>query len=362
VEELIARQRTIDDKRRALTELHHASKGDLYRAEGAGVEWLSALESLERTRLNNRKAMSAAQDQLKVCDEKIERIKRAGVEECRKDRDSLRSSLTAKQDELRDLQTEIDKAQAIITELKPRQEALLREDQKLEALNSRLTVTEDMAEVVRGALEDLQKIYLSQVSRRMNDLFLEMVGADPASMAALGDGGQRKVNRVFESAEITDGYEIVVNSAEGKTLNPEHELNGASKRALTFSFIWALTEVSQVIAPRIIDTPLGMMSGLVKRRVLELITATGSRSSDVDKQVVLVLTRDEIRGIETIVDERAGRIVTFSNSDHYPVDLKNRPETDVAEIISCECSHRQYCRICARRNDDQYPLLERPVT
>jgi DNA sulfur modification protein DndD len=130
---------------------------------------------------------------------------------------------------------------------------------------------------------------------------------------------------------------------------------------LTFSFIWALTEVSQVTAPRIIDTPLGMMSGAVKKRVIELITASSGASSDVDKQVILFLTRDEIRGIEDVIDERAGRVFTFTNSDHYPTDVVNDPNVESAEILSCGCNHRQFCSVCARNNDGVYELVERAV-
>jgi DNA sulfur modification protein DndD len=361
VEHLISAQRTIDDKRKVLTELHHAAKVDLQRGDNAASSWIVSVNSLEKTRLNNRKAMASAEDELKVCRDKIQRIDKAKINEARKDRDSLLTSSTAKQDERRDLQTYIDKWQSTIDELTPQQNKLRRQDQKLAELNSRLTVTEDMALVVRGALEDLQQIYLARVSERLNSLFLEMVGADPASMAQLTEGdGERKASQVIASAAITSNYEIVVNSNQNTTLNPDHELSGAQKRALTFAFIWALTEVSQVVAPRIIDTPLGMMSGLVKRRVLELITSP-SQASDAEKQVVLFLTRDEIRGIESIVDARAGRIITFTNSDHYPVDVVNNPGLETPEILKCECNHRQWCRVCARRNDHEYGLVERPV-
>jgi DNA sulfur modification protein DndD len=361
VKHLISAQRTVDDKRKVLTELHHAAKVDLQRGENAASSWIVSVNSLEKTRLNNRKAMASAEDELKVCQEKIRRIDKAKINEARKDRDSLLTSSTAKQDERRDLQTYIDKWQSTIDELTPQQNQLRRQDQKLAELNSRLTVTEDMALVVRGALEDLQQIYLARVSERLNSLFLEMVGADPASMAHLTEGdGDRKASQVIASAAITSNYEIVVNSNHNTTLNPDHELSGAQKRALTFAFIWALTEVSQVVAPRIIDTPLGMMSGLVKRRVLELITSP-SRASDAEKQVVLFLTRDEIRGIESVVDARAGRIITFTNSDHYPVDVVSNPGLETPEILKCECSHRQWCRVCARRNDHEYGLVERPV-
>jgi DNA sulfur modification protein DndD len=178
-----------------------------------------------------------------------------------------------------------------------------------------------------------------------------------AELADADDG--KRASKVLIGAALTSNYEIVVYSSENTTLNPDYELSGAQKRALTFSFIWALTEISQVIAPRIIDTPLGMMSGLVKRRVLELITLPVQQASDIEKQVVLFLTRDEIRGIESVIAARAGRVITFTNSDQFPGDVINDPGIDVPEVMKCECSNRQYCYICARRNDEQYGLVER---
>lgn len=361
VQDLIATQRTIDDERRRLTELYHAAKVDLQRETNAARDWTRSLETLERTRLNNRKARQTAENQLKVLGEKIRRIDKGAITDVRKSRDSLLTSLTAKQDERRDLQAEIDKWRSIVDELTPQQASLRRQDRKLSVLNSRLTVTEDMTTIVRGALDDLEQIYLSRVSQRLNDLFLEMVGADPASMAELAAGQGKSMSQVIVGAAITPDSEIVVYSDDNRTLNPENELSGAQKRALTFSFIWALTEVSQVVAPRIIDTPLGMMSGRVKQRVLELITTPSSSPADVEKQVVLFLTRDEIRGIESIIDARAGRVMTFTNTDQFPVDVVNNPNVGVPEVLRCECNHRQFCVVCARRNDDQYGLIERPI-
>jgi DNA sulfur modification protein DndD len=358
LEELIERQKTVDARRKGLTELHNAARVDLQRAATAGSDWAARLNSLERARLSNRKAAEAAAQQLQICEEKLSRIDEARLVDARKERDAVQAALTAKQDERRDLQTAVDQQVRLVAELKPRYDGMLRQDAKLSEVNARLTVTEDMTTVVQGVLEDLQLVYLRRVSDRMNAMFLEMVGADPAAMS--GDKGDHR-SQVFSSAEITPSYQIVVNSGENRTLNPESELNGASKRALTFSFIWALTEVSQVTAPRIIDTPLGMMSGAVKKRVIELITAPSGDTSDLEKQVVLFLTRDEIRGTEDVIDQRAGRVYTFTNSDHYPVDLVNDPDVDVVEILRCECNHRQICRICARKNDALYDLTARPV-
>lgn len=358
LEELIERQKTVDASLKGLTELHNAARVDLQRAGTAASDWAARLDRLERTRLSNRKAAEAAAQQLQICEEKLARIDQARLADARKERDAVQAALTQKQDERRDLQTAVDRQTRLVAELKPRYDEMLRQDAKLGQVNARLTVIEDMTTVVQGVLEDLQLVYLKRVSDRMNAMFLEMVGADPAAMSD-EEGAHR--SQVFRSAEITPSYQIVVNSGENRTLNPEFELNGASKRALTFSFIWALTEVSQVTAPRIIDTPLGMMSGAVKKRVIELITAPSGHASDLEKQVVLFLTRDEIRGTEDVIDQRAGRIYTFTNSDHYPVDLVNDPDVDVAQILKCECSHRQFCRICARKNDALYDLTARPV-
>ena len=56
-------------------------------------------------------------------------------------------------------------------------------------------------------------------------MFMEIVGADPESDSNL-----------FSGAEIVSGtYDVIVNAQEGRTLDVVTDLNGASKRALTFA-------------------------------------------------------------------------------------------------------------------------------
>ena len=116
-----------------------------------------------------------------------------------------------------------DRWGSVISELTPQQASLRRQDKKLSMLNSRLTVTEDTAAIVRGTLDDLEQIYLARVSQRLNDLFLEMVGADPASMAELATGQDKPTSQVLVGAAITSDNEIVVYSNDTRTLNPENE-------------------------------------------------------------------------------------------------------------------------------------------
>ena len=189
-------------------------------------------------------------------------------------------------------------------------------------------------------------MYLQQVSDNMNNLFLDMIGADPSQGA------------IFQGVRITPDYSIVVDTKDNRTLNPDHEVNGASQRALTFAFIWALTEVSGVVAPRVIDTPLGMMSGSVKRRVLSTVSKSAN-NDEIDRQVVLFLTQSEIANTEDILDDKVGRVVTLTKTDDYPADLINDPGVDLPEVRLCACNHRQYCSVCQRKSSNEYQLSYR---
>ncbi|MYE88913.1 hypothetical protein F4X33_07970 [Candidatus Poribacteria bacterium] len=166
----------------------------------------------------------------------------------------------------------------------------------------------------------------------MNSIFLEMIGADPEQGA------------IIRQAEINKDFDIVVYGPNDRTLNPDRDLNGASRRALTLAFILALTKVSEVEAPNVIDTPLGMMSGYVKRSVLK----TAVRESS---QLVLFLTRSEIADCEEILDQEAGQIITLTNPAHFPRMLVNDPRVNERTVLRCDCNHRQECQLCQRRLD-----------
>ncbi|MCY3667643.1 MAG: hypothetical protein OXH81_18410, partial [Gemmatimonadetes bacterium] len=190
----------------------------------------------------------------------------------------------------------------------------------------------ESAKVLKSAYERITNEELTKVSEQMNDNFLEMIGADPDQGA------------IIRRAEISEDFDIIVYGPEKRTLNPDRDLNGASRRALTLAFILALTEVSQAKAPNVIDTPLGMTSGYVKNSILR----TAARKS---AQLVLFLTHDEISGCEEIIDEAAGKIVTLTNPAHYPKVLVNDPGDVERKVLSCDCDHRSECQLCQRRTD-----------
>src|SRR5690606_26098592 len=201
-----------------------------------------------------------------------------------------------------------------------------------------LEVTQDVERVLRNSYERITNEELEKVSTLMNEIFLEMIGADPEQGA------------IIRKAVISKDFDIVVYGPNERTLNPDRDLNGASRRALTLAFILALTKVSEVEAPNVIDTPLGMMSGYVKKSVLK----TAIRESS---QLVLFLTRSEIADCEDILDAEAGRVITLTNPAHYPRMLLNDPRVNERTVLRCECNHRQECKLCQRRMDAE-TLLE----
>ncbi|MFQ5493716.1 MAG: hypothetical protein ACE5DX_06180, partial [Candidatus Dojkabacteria bacterium] len=209
---------------------------------------------------------------------------------------------------------------------------LLREQKKGARILAELEVTQDIQRVFRNSYERITNEELTKVSELMNAIFLEMIGADPEQGA------------IIRKAKISKTFDIVVYGPNDRTLKPDRDLNGASRRALTLSFILALTNVSEVEAANVIDTPLGMMSGYVKRSVLK----TAIRESS---QLVLLLTRSEIKDCEEILDREAGRIITLTNPVHYPRMLVNEPQIKERTVLRCECNHREECNLCQRRQD-----------
>ena len=206
-------------------------------------------------------------------------------------------------------------------------------------LRRRSSVAADLVKLTQGTLGHLKSIYVQRVSALMNDLFLGIVGADPSL----------DVN-VFTGVSINEKYDIIIHTLESRTLDADTEVNGASQRALTLSFIWALMEVAERRAPRIIDTPLGMTSGAVKQRMVETLTKPVD-SNGLPYQVVLFMTRSEIRDIEPLISERAGIVTTLTCSEHYPVDLINDWGVGIPMVRTCECNHTEVCDVCERRND-----------
>lgn len=215
---------------------------------------------------------------------------------------------------------------------------LLKQREQGRQLLAEVDLVADVKQVFKAGRERMAGRELAKVSESMNRIFLEMIGADPDRGMADPDEGL-----IVRRAEINDSFDIIVLGPQGRRLNADRDLNGAARRALTLAFILALAGVSGVSAPSVIDTPLGMASGYVRRSILRLAI----RKS---QQLILLLTHDEIVGCEEIIDEFAGNVVTLTNPAHFPVMLVNGPPTRRGGVLVCGCDHRKTCEICERRS------------
>ena len=255
---------------------------------------------------------------------------------------------------LADTSEAIGKLEASVEDLRERYAVAKEHYEKAEkaskvnkALRTQRLVADDIKKLITGTLTVLETDYIERVSDRMNEMFMEIVGSDPDLAGA-----------VFRSVNLTDDFDIVVKTVGDGHLDPDFEVNGASQRALTLSFVWSLMEVSGQIAPRIIDTPLGMTAGGVKRRMVDAITEA-PKDGGPAFQVVLFLTRSELRDIETLLEERAAVTQTLSCNKDYPADLVHDWLLDHPVVRACLCSHRQFCDVCERRYDGDHGLVAR---
>jgi len=234
------------------------------------------------------------------------------------------------------IRTKIDVNKKELAELEEEQKKLLVVNVKGRQLLSELEVCQDLIKLFQASLDEMKDVELRKVSDLMNTIFLRMIGSDETDSSTT----------IIKKAEITNTFRIIVHGASNNVLNPSQDLNGASRRALTIAFIMALTKVSQVIAPNVIDTPLGMTSGYVKNSILKLACQNSS-------QLIMFLTHDEIRGCEDLIDEFAGEITTITNPAHYPKILVNKPEADDIRVVQCKCNHRESCTTCERRINEE---------
>ena len=348
--ELLAEQSAVTDERERLTETFHRTRAGLNRFEGIredGEDFWSQRPLLIQRQVAIAERQKEAHQKVKMFEDRREQI---DEEEVRRHTLSLAS---ARRDQI-ECSEEIGSLDRSVTQL-DEQRALLAHRYELAQgaaksdarARNRHEIAQDLRVVVSETLSELKGEHVRAVSERMNTIFMKIVGSSPELAGA-----------VFHGVHITDSFDIVVRAGDQKTLDTDYEVNGASQRALTLAFIWALMEVSGTVAPRVIDTPLGMTAGGVKRRMVEAITEPVAPDTP-DYQVVLLLTRSEIRDIEPLLDLRTGVALTLSCSKDYPADLVYDWGVSEPTIRRCNCSHRQFCEVCERQNDFEYQLSRR---
>ena len=336
-------QNLIDDSQRAdeiqeiITDLYYGAKRLQAAGDSASSAWLEDYKTVVERRDDLQALRDEAGRKFRALEIQLDGLPDTDIQGLRETRRQYNGQRDHHLSQRSSIETQLTELRREREKLEGDRDRLLREQKKGARILAELDVTQDVTNVLKSAYERITNEELQKVSELMNSIFLEMIGADPEQGA------------IIRHAEISREFDIIVYGPNNRTLNPDRDLNGASRRALTLAFILALTKVSEVEAPNVIDTPLGMTSGYVKRSILR----TAVRESS---QLVLFLTHDEIAGCEKIIDEAAGVVFTLTNPAHYPKMLFNDPGVAERKALRCECDHRSECQLCQRHADAQVDL------
>lgn len=339
IQDLIVQQEAasaVDDR---LTELRLIATQRILQLDDTTNSWSKQIRTIIERRDELKRRIEGLEADLKSIETQIAELPTTDIGTLREQRKGyleIRDKLTGERS-IR--QADRDRLVRENKSAKDEWDALTTQQKKFRRVRCRLDATNDILEVILASYKTIEDIEIPRVSSAMNDHFLSMIQADPE-------------NSIIRRADITEAYDISVYGPADRRLDTDLDLNGASRRALTLAFILGLTEISGVRAPNIIDTPLGMMSGIVKRSVLE--TAVNHSA-----QLILFLTRDEISGCQDIIDTYAGKVYTLTNSAHYPKQLVNDPKDSFKRIIRCDCNHHQYCSLCERIGDKRSSNLSK---
>ena len=343
VADLIEEQQRVEPRLQRLTALLHEARHSVDYVppeDGAAIPLTNSAsfltsQLLECQDLQRRKTSDLAAEQ-----KKRELIEDSGVQFFTDRLNSNRSKRSEFDREYGQVNAMIHETEESLAGCKDHFENLKDKSVLNGVLKRQSDVAEDFVKLTSGTLARLKSNYVTRVSGNMNALFMEIAGSDPSSDVT-------PFKEVFIDAS---NYDIIVRSLAGTTLDADTEVNGANQRALTLSFIWALMEVAEKEAPRIIDTPLGMTSGSLKYRMVDLLTRPISVSG-VSYQAILFMTRSEIRDIEDLITERAAVVDTLTCSKDYPIDLVNDWSEGNLTVKVCQCDHTEVCYICERRSD-----------
>ena len=231
------------------------------------------------------------------------------------------------------LTTEISNGSALSERLRNAESELSKvtvKNQKQLDLKKTLEVCDDLKSILDSTLQVLQTDVIDDVSKRMNDLWLQIIQHD---------NEQSNIKEAKISKDSEDRYFVEVIAKGGARYNIADDISGAQRRALTTAFILGLVLESGTKAPLIIDTPVGVASGKVRYEMVEKTVLNSHQS-------IIFFTRSELRGVEKLLKEYGGKHVTITKSDLYPEILKNDPKKDTEAILTCFCDYDSECKIC----------------
>jgi len=213
-----------------------------------------------------------------------------------------------------------------------------------------------IADVIDDARVSVETEQVEKIDASVNEIFKDVVSA-----TANGHYQHVGVRRV---GSASDQFEPYIIGAQGSE-RPLAIANGASRRAVATAMVLALSEVTGTSIPFVADSLLHAMSGSVKRKVVDYLSA-GKHVG----QPILFATRDDLLGrsadqagktILDIIRKQSGMTYTVTseaevNGEVVRIDSSSEHRS---QSVICKCAADEYCDVCERLNDDAATYLTR---
>jgi len=282
------------------------------------------------------------QVEIKKVSNEIDSIPDSNLKELRKQSKDLIETRTSLNKQIGRLRFEQDEDKKDYRYTKTQYDVILKKEDRTKKILSKINAAQDISNVLKDTYALVENEEVPKVSENLNNLFLTIIKATD---------GDKNLG-LIQKAEVNRDYDIEVFGPKNRKYDNK-DLNGASRRALTLSFVMSLAKVSEFVAPNVIDTPFGMMDEIVKESCLQTLIKECH-------QVILFLTRAEINDIEDLLDKNAGSFHTITNSAHYPSKnlVHDNNSQDKISLI-CKCSHREYCNLCELKGDSSSGMKKR---
>lgn len=190
---------------------------------------------------------------------------------------------------IRDKENDVSDLRKGIETLNSERQQLIRKNEANNEVSWRIDTTEDLEKLFDLVLSSSKGEMVDDLSNLTESYFMEMI--------ALADHEEKGFKPV-SGVTIARNYDIIVKSQTNIPI-PTGSISGAQQRALTLAIILALQDLSGNKSAKVVDTPLGMTSGALKR-------SFATTAINLSEQLTLLVTASEIDGLKDLFSEKAG--------------------------------------------------------
>ena len=224
IQHLIDETKESDEHKKILTTLFFRSKGWISEITDGNRSWVDEYAEVfnERDKAEcQRDGLSKRSKELEI---NLDRLKDSDIQKLRETYRYYEQQKERFRDDFIRAETELRRLESQKAADEARRNELLKHQKKARRVIADLEVTKDIEDILKNSYQRIQTEELYKVSTRMNELFIDMIGADPEQ------------GSIIKRAEISQEFDILVYGPEDRMLNPDRDLNGASRRATYHCF------------------------------------------------------------------------------------------------------------------------------